>query len=408
MFDRTAENLIQKVHKAWGKMVFLSGPRQAGKTTLAKVYQKKYHTSIYFNWDNYDDQKKLLKDPYFFQNLDRNPAEKPLVVFDEIHKYSRWKNYLKGVYDTYASDFDFLITGSGRLDLFKKGGDSLSGRYIPLKLFPLSVGELLGNCTSQNEFLSSWNDPANEACIKDTAGPFDNLWRFSGFPDPLSKKDIGYYFIWQTERKKALLREDVQYLSHVREISQLEMLTHLLPERVGSPLSINGLKEDLGTAFETIRDWISLLENLYYCFRIYPFFVRLHRTLKKEAKLYLYDWNEVSDEGARFENLVAVHLLKAVETWNEMGGKPCQLFYIRDKEKREVDFVVCQAKKPLFLVEAKMRSLNVSPSLIYYQEKLNIPIAFQVVLDEKILRKSRHNGKIQWVCSAGTFLAKLP
>jgi predicted AAA+ superfamily ATPase len=185
-------------------------------------------------------------------------------------------------------------------------------------------------------------------------------------------------------------------------------LANLLPERVGSPLSINALKEDIGTAFETIRDWVILLENLYYCFRLYPYTGRLGRTLRKEAKLYLYDWNEVEDEGSRFENMIAVHLMKAVEMWNAMGEKACTLFYIRDKEKREVDFVVMEGKVPQFLVEVKMSDLSLSPSLLYYQDKLKMPIAFQVVQTPNTLRKSRERNRLQWICSADSFLASLP
>ncbi len=387
-------------------MIFLSGPRQVGKTTLAQEYRKRYQHSIYFNWDNFDDQKRLLKDPYFFRNMDRSPPEKPLVIFDEIHKYARWKNYLKGVYDTYAKDFDFLVTGSSRLDLLKRGGDSLMGRYIPLKLMPFSVGELEEQLAKRSDFMDTWVDEIKTP--SSYSGAFEKLWQLSGFPDPLSHKDTGYYRIWQEERKKAILREDVQYISHVRELSQLGLLANLLPDRVGSPLSINALKEDIGTAFETVRDWITLLENLYYCFRLYPYTGRLARTLRKETKLYLYDWNEVTDDSFRFENMMAVHLMKAVETWNAMGEKACSLFYIRDKEKREVDFVVMEGKKPLFLVEVKTNNLNLSPSLLYYQEKLNAPVAFQVINTTKILRKSRENKKLQWICSADCFLATLP
>lgn len=414
MLKRSLEDLLVHIHQQWGKMVLLSGPRQVGKTTLAREYQKRYAHSVYFNWDNFDDQKKLLADPYFFRNLDRTPPERPLVIFDEIHKYARWKNYLKGVFDTYGKDFDFLITGSSRLDLLKRGGDSLMGRYLPLKLMPFSVGELRNRMPALSEFLTAWHQESDSLTdsLSGNKGPFEELWNLSGFPDPLNNHDIGFYTRWQTERKQAILREDVQFLSHVRELSQLGLLMNLLPDRVASPLSINALKEDLHCAFETVRDWIALLENLYYCFRIYPFSGKSARTLRKEAKLYLYDWGEVTEEGARFENMIAVHLLKAVEIWNEMGEKPCLLFYIRDKEKREVDFLVMQGKTPLFLVEVKSNDSNLSPSLLYYQEKFKVPVAFQIINmpanDKNILRKSRVNNRLQWLCSAESFLGTLP
>ncbi len=414
MIKRSLEELLIRIHHQWGKMIFLSGPRQVGKTTLAQEYQKRYTHSVYFNWDNFDDQKKLLKDPYFFRNLNRTPPERPLVVFDEIHKYARWKNYLKGVFDTYGKDFDFLVTGSSRLDLLKRGGDSLLGRYLPLKLMPFSVGELRGRLPMLSDFLIPWHQESDSLSdsLSGNRGSFEELWNLSSFPDPLNHHDIGFYMRWQHERKQAILREDVQFVSHVRELSQLGLLMTLLPERVASPLSINALKEDIHCAFETVRDWIALLENLYYCFRIYPYSGKSSRTLRKEAKLYLYDWGEVPEEGARFENMLAVHLLKAVEMWNAMGEKTCSLFYIRDKEKREVDFLVMQGKTPLFLMEAKDGGLNLSASLLHYQEKFKVPIAFQVINvsanGQSVLRKSRVNNHLQWICSAESFLGTLP
>ncbi|MBI1909572.1 MAG: ATP-binding protein [Deltaproteobacteria bacterium] len=404
--QRTLSPLLDKILKKWNKMAFLSGPRQVGKTTLARQYGEQWGPCHYFNWDDLGDQKRLVKDPYFFAREDREGGTPPLLLFDEIHKYARWKNYLKGAFDKYHGEFRFLITGSGRLDLFKKGGDSLLGRYFSLPLFPLTMGEVQG-C------FPNWKETKELLCDlpprKDSSRElYDQLFRFSGFPDPFLKAASDFYTLWFRERKGVLIRQDIRDASPIREISLLEMLSHLIPERVGNPISLNALKEDVGVAFETVRDWVQLLASFYYLFRLTPFTASLKRTLKKEAKVYLYDWVEVTEEGFRFENLVALHLLKAVETWSATGEGSFRLHYLRDREKREVDFVVVRDSRPLLLVECKWSDTNFSPSLLYYQERLKVPVAVQLVHQRGVCRK-REEGKLaRWVVSADHWLQILP
>ncbi len=344
MIKRTALEIIREIIEQDKKMAFVSGPRQVGKTTLAKQYQARFGQGLYLNWDIPTHQKRILTDPLFFEKENRDPEKPFLVVLDEIHKYARWKNFLKGSYDQGQKDFRFLITGSGRLELFKKGGDSLLGRYFSVPLFPLGVGELQGKLTTLKDFKKMLGSPPSASA--EAREGYSHLFRFSGFPEPFSRGTSTFYNRWFAERKTLLLREDIRDASAIREISLLEHLAQLIPDRVGNPLSLNALKVDVGVAFETIRNWVLLLEQFFYLFRLAPFTGRLTRTLKKETKAYLYDWVEIENDGPRFENLVAMHLWKAVGLWKAMGEGDLRLHFLRDKEKREVDFVLSEKGKP--------------------------------------------------------------
>jgi len=406
MINRTAIAIIQEIIERDNKMAFVSGPRQVGKTTLAKHYKEHFGQGLYLNWDNVAHQKRILTDPLFFEKENRDPNKPFLLVFDEIHKYRRWKNYLKGVYDEYRDEFRFLVSGSGRLELFKKGGDSLLGRYFSVPLYPLSLGELEGRLIAFREFTERLEDPPPSS--KEGMERYRSLFQFSGFPEPFVRGTPAFYRRWFSERKTLLIREDIRDATSIREISLVEHLAHLIPERIGSPLSLNSLKEDVGVAFETIRDWLLVLEQFFYLFRIAPFRGRLARALRKESKTYLFDWVEIANEGLRFENLVALHLLKATRLWKATGETQLDLNYIRDKEKREVDFVLSEKGRPLCLIECKASELSLDPSLIYFQKKLDVPHALQVVHQPGVCRKLRTEGFTQWVISADRWLCSLP
>lgn len=383
-------------------MVFVSGPRQVGKSTMVESYLGSHGDGVRFNWDVLTDQKKFAKNPYFFE--EENTTLHNLVWFDEIHKYGRWKNYLKGCFDKYKNDFLFIVTGSGRLDLFKKGGDSLLGRYLTLPLFPFTLAEMERQFTPYIEWKKNLSHDGDRSFSRKN---YETLFNLSGFPDPLFKGEKAYYNLWQQERKTLLIRQDIRDATAIRDLSQLELLSHLLVNRVGSPLSINALREDLGVAFETVRDWIQVLSQFYYLFQIHPQAGSLHRTFRKETKAYLFDWVEIEDPALRFENMVAAHLLKALKTWKSLGEGNLELRYVRDKEKREVDFIVLEQQKPICLVEAKFNDENLSGSLLYYQEKLKVPYAIQLVHKPGIKKKMKKNGKIQWVISADQWLMGL-
>jgi hypothetical protein len=375
------------------KMVFISGPRQVGKTTLAKQIGDQYYQSrhTYFNWDNRQDRQTILSGLM--------PADKQLLIFDEIHKYRNWKVFLKGEYDKNKERFNILVTGSARLDLYKKGGDSLLGRYRGYRLHPLSFNEL---CARLPEV-----QPHKELRFAQTANhqkdTLETLLKFGGFPEIFIKQSERDLRRWQNERVDRLIREDIRDIENIREISSLQVLVELLPEKVGSLFSLNSLKEDLGVTHKTISSWVDIIERFYYHFRIYPYQSTLIKSLRKEPKLYLWDWSEVKDEDSRFENLIAGHLLKFCHFLHDSQGYKARLFFIRDQEHREVDFLVAIDNKPWFCVETKRAHRDIPASLSYFQTKLKIPFCYLVVREPGI---DRLKDKIR-IISAHKFLSGL-
>jgi len=356
------------------KMVFISGPRQVGKTTLAKEIGKKFFSenNVYMNWDNREDRKTILNNIF--------PADKKLFIFDEIHKYKNWKNYLKGEYDKYKDKFHILVTGSARLDVYKKGGDSLLGRYHSYRLHPFSMRELLHEKKKLIPFdeLDFLNDNKN------TKDLFNQLFKFGGFPEIFIKNNERVLRRWHNERVDRLIKEDIRDIENIRDMSALQVLIEILPDKVGSLFSLNSLKEDLAVTHKTVASWVDILEKFYYHFRIYPFQSTLIKTLRKEPKLYLWDWSEVKDEPARLENMVASHLLKFCHFLFDFEGYKAQVYFLRDKEQREVDFLVSIDNKPWFCVEVKNSFKDVPASLKYFKAKLKIPYCYEVIKEGNI------------------------
>jgi hypothetical protein len=362
------------------KMAFVCGPRQVGKTTVARGLLAKADRG-YFNWDVDGHRRAILRDPDGFWATGSNLGEKRTrIVLDEIHKYPRWKRFLKGLFDAHRDSLEVLVTGSGRLDVYQKGGDSLLGRYDLFHLHPFTLGELLaqGNQTvlSPSELGQRIEAPG---VVPGAAEGLDLIERFTGFPEPLFAAQEQRMQRWRRSRRQLVLREDLRDLSRIRDIGLVDQLVALLPERIGSPLSVNALREDLQVAFDTVKGWLATLERLYFLFELRPFSGRLARTLRREGKVYLFDHTEIEDPGARFENVVALHLLKLVDFWNDVGHGDFALWYVRDKEKREVDFLVTDRRKPFLLVEAKLSDSQPSPALRYFAERLSPRWAIQVV-----------------------------
>jgi len=333
------------------KMVFLGGPRQVGKTTFAQSLISGYRDQhpAYMTWDEPEQRRRIL-------NKDWPPSEK-LLVLDEVHKYSRWRNLLKGYYDTQKNLHSFLVTGSARLDHYRKGGDSLLGRYYYYRMHPFSLPEL-GFGTENMKI----------------------LMHFGGFPEPCLKQSDRTLRRWHLQRLERIIRDDLRDLERVKEISLVERLADVLPEKVGAPLSIRNLAHDLEVDFKTAARWIGLLENLYYAYRIPPFGAPKIRAVKKEQKLYLWDWSQVPFDGYRFENLVASHLLKYCHSQEDTEGYRMELRYLRDTDGREVDFVVLKDKKPIFAVECKTGEKQLSPHIPYFMTRTTIPKFYQVHL----------------------------
>ncbi len=351
------------------KMVFICGPRQVGKTTIAKeIGGKFFHEKYaYLNWDNRGDKKIILSGVF--------QAEKKLFIFDEIHKYRNWKNYLKGEHDKYKERFHILVTGSARLDIYRKGGDSLLGRYRSYRLHPLSLGELAGGSEKYVPFAQldfRKQDDNQEKML-------GRLLKFGGFPEVFIKQDEKELRRWHNERIDRLVKEDIRDVENIRDISAMDVLADILPEKVGSLFSLNSLREDLNVTHKTIASWVDILEKFYYHFRIYPFQSTLIKSLRKEPKLYLWDWSEIKDEAVRFENMAATHLLKFCHFLFDAEGYKAQLCFLRDKEQRETDFLVSVEGKPWFCVEVKTSPKDISPHLAYFSKKLKIPFSYQVV-----------------------------
>jgi len=366
--NRYLEPYIKKDLKE--KMVFVGGPRQVGKTTMAKLIgQEAYKNPLYLNWDNRGDRKKIIAD-----KLDR---ESDLYIFDEIHKYKQWKNYIKGEFDKNKEKHNYLITGSARLDLYRRGGDSLMGRYHYYRLHPFSLREAL--VLEPNLEIGK---PLKFVDNAASAGIFQDLLAFGGFPESFIRKNDIATRRFHGERIDRLIKEDIRDLESVRDISALQILAEILPEKVGSLFSLNALREDLTVAHKTISLWVDILERFYYHFRIYPFTSSVFKSLRKEPKMYLWDWSQVEEPAAKLENIVASHLLKTVHFLHDVDGYKAELYFLRDFSGKEVDFLATINKKPWFAVEVKSQDKTVSKNLIYFAAKLNIPCAYQVLGQE--------------------------
>ncbi len=327
------------------KMVFVAGPRQVGKTTLARSIPGARRG--YLNWDVAEDRERILR---------RELPPSKLWVFDELHKYRAWRNYLKGLYDARPSGTRILVTGSARLEVYRFGGDSLQGRYHLLRLHPLSVAELRLR----------------------TAGELGDLLTLGGFPEPYLGGSEVEARRWSREHRTLLIREEVTSLERVQDLGTLELLMLRLPELVGSPLSINAVREDLQVSHKTVASWLRVFERLYAIFRLSPFGAPKIRAVKKEQKHYHLDWSVVPTEAARFENLVACHLLKWVHYQQDTQGRDVELQYFRDTDGREVDFLVVERRLPVLCVECKWADAPVDKGLRYFKIRFPECDAWQI------------------------------
>ncbi|MEN8131563.1 MAG: AAA family ATPase [Pseudomonadota bacterium] len=354
------------------QMAFVSGPRQVGKTTTCRA-----HGNTYIDWDNIDDRESILAGPAKLidhYRLDRLSITLPVIIFDELHKYPRWKQFLKGFFDTYADQLRIIVTGSSRMDVYRRGGDSLMGRYFLYRMHPFSIAETLTQDLPDEKRivrLPKKVSPAN----------FDALWKHGGYPEPFLKRDMRFSRRWQSLRIEQLVREDIRDLTQIQQLDQLELLVKLLAARSAHQLIYGNLANDVRVSIDTTRRWIDVLVSLHLGFLIRPWFKNVSRSLRKEPKWFLRDWASIKDLGDKAETFVACHLLKAVEGWNDMGLGKFELGYLRDKEKREVDFLVARDGKPWFLAEVKQHNESISPSLTYFQKQTSAPFAFQVILD---------------------------
>ncbi len=345
------KNLLADLKK---KMVFISGPRQSGKTTFAKniLKENKMDSGIwYLNWDSGVDREHIIKEEF--------PAGKGYIVLDEIHKYSNWRQVVKGLFDKRGDELKIIVTGSARLDYYRKGGDSLQGRYHFYRLMPFSLNEL---------------PHANQKGLED-------LFRYGGFPEQYFSASETESARWSREYRMRVIQDDLRDLENVSDISKVEQVSVRLPVLVGAPLSINSLREDISVSHQTLSRWIQILENLYMIFRIYPFGQKKIRAVKKEAKHYHLDWNLIEDRGSRFENMMAVHLLKWIYFEQDTKGRDVELRFFRDIDRREVDFVIMEKNKPIKFIECKLKQKIVNPALMYLKKRFSNVEAIQISLE---------------------------
>ncbi|MCG8636806.1 MAG: ATP-binding protein [Desulfobacterales bacterium] len=333
-----SENIQEDLNK---KIILLTGPRQVGKTTLSKMLSNEFD---YFNMDSAEDRLSIQK-----KSWDRS---KPLLIFDELHKVKKWKSWLKGVYDTEGIPPSILVTGSAKLDTYKKVGDSLAGRFFQFRMHPLDLKEI-------QRFL-------NPEKLEDE---LDRLLAFGGFPEPFLNGTQRFYNRWKKSHLDIILKQDLIDLENVQQISQIEMLIQLLKERVGSPVSYSSLARDLQCSDKTVKRWLTILENMYVVFKVPPFHKNIARAIQKAPKFYFYDTGQVmGDSGCRLENAVACALKKEIQFREDCYGESRSLSYLRNKEGREIDFCIISENRPSLMVEVKWNENSLSPNFKIFEK----------------------------------------
>ncbi len=328
------------------------GPRQCGKTTLAKQLYPQFD---YFNYDAAKDRLALKEESW-----DRT---KKLIIFDELHKKKNWKQWLKGIFDTHGIPPEYLVTGSAKLNIHRKAGDSLAGRHFSYRLHPLDLKEIM-----------MFNNTKNQDIL------FQQLWDCSGFPEPFLKGDITYYKRWRRSHLDIILRQDLLDISSVKDIKAIETLLELLKQRIGSTVSYATLARDVESDPKTIKRWLELLENLYIIFRVTPYSKKVARSLLKEPKFYFYDHTYAEDnDGARLENIVACALLKEIHFLEDTQGLKANLHYLRTKDGKEIDFLVNIEKMPPLLIEVKHADNTPSKAFDYFSNQIPLARMIQLV-----------------------------
>jgi predicted AAA+ superfamily ATPase len=405
--ERIYSLLIEKHIEIDNEMLFISGPRQVGKTTTSKKLGLNNKQFTYLNWDNEDHRSIILKGPKAVfeyinnknQLTEQKHKNKQILVLDEIHKRPEWKNYLKGFFDTYGHEINIIVTGSARLDLYKKGGDSLMGRYFHYRMHPMSVAECI-RTNLNNKEISKPKEISDKQ--------YKSLYQFGGFPKPLSKSNPQFSGRWQNLRKQQLIQEDIRDVNIIHDLNKLQILMDFIKQNSSKQITYSNLAKLTRVSVDTIRRWIDALEAFYYCYRIKPWSKNISRSLIKEPKVFLWDWSIVSDTGSKTENFIASHLLKAVNFWTDRGLGNYDLYYIRTTEKKEIDFLVSKNDEPWFLVEVKhSNNSSISPNLIEFQRLSGAKHAFQVVFDLPFVDQDCFSITKPIIVPAKTFLSQL-
>lgn len=399
---RIYEPIIEQHFNDNDQMLFLAGPRQVGKTTITKEMSSKAQSFCYLNFDVEKDRQIILQGEDAILNsvgFHRVQKEKPLLILDEFHKYKHWKNFLKGFYDQYKSKLNIIVTGSAKLNIYQKGGDSLMGRYLLYRIHPLSVSELLKRPLPKIPISSP--KPLE-------SGEFGRLFELGGYPEPFIKNNERFSKQWRQRRRRQLFSEEIRDLRQVQDIPHIEMLANLIREHAGQQMNYSALAKAIRVSVDTVRRWLNILEEFYFSFRVRPWYTNVKRSLVKEPKVYLWDWAEIKDPGARLENFVASHLHKAVHFWTDYGFGEFGLHYLRDKERREVDFLITRDNEPWFMVEVKNSNNNaLNKNLYYFQKEINVQHAFQLVMNLPYVDKNCFDYTEPVIAPLITFLSQL-
>ena len=406
MLDRPLYRHIFKELLKEKRMVFMAGARRVGKTTLGEMIGQGFTNRVYLNWEIPEQRTRLIRSPTFFEELERKDESAPLVMLDEINRHRGWRRYLKGAYDRFQNRYQFLIAGSSRLDDPQRQGDSLSGRYYLLQLWPFTQAELGRANLPPEEFF------ANPLQVRMERYPeLREIWQalseHSGFPEPYLSGRTTAYRRWSSAYAEQLIREDIRDMTGVKAIAELETLYHLLPPQVGRLLSMPALAQGLQVAYNTIRSWLLTLQRFFAVFSLAPWSRDVPRAIREGQKIYLGDVPRVRDPEARFENMVALELCRAVSSWNEMGYGRFNLNFIRTKDQQEVDFILSDDGRPFLLVDARAQDHHPSAALMKFQAALRVP-AVQLVRAAEGYRRVSNDDQSILIAPACQYIAGLP
>jgi len=371
------------------KLALISGPRQCGKTTFARdQLLADRGAGAYRNWDELEFRRQWASNPSGVIPPAAGTGT-AILVLDEIHKDKRWKRTLKGVYDTLETPCDIVVTGSARLNVYRKGSDSLLGRYFHFRLHPFSLRELHDPTPAGPDAFFESLSSRPQRGRKSRRTTLEDLLRFGPFPQPFLEQNERSARVWRRSRHDLIIREDLRDISRIPELARIEMFAAVLPDTVGGPYTYASLGRFLEAATPTVKRWISCLKELYFVFEVKPWSNQIRRSLKKEGKLYLWDYAEVKDEGGRFENLVALHLKKAVDYWNDSGEGDFDLYYLRNKRGQEIDFLIVRDSLPWLPVEAKTSETAPTKNWRTFLPQLPCPLGLQVVNRPEIWRQHK-------------------
>ncbi len=404
MIERTLFHIA--FSEEWGRqMRFITGPRQSGKTTLAKLkLEREKCQPLYYLWDLRSVRNRYKINQLFFTEDNPPSRHKPWVCFDEIHKIPKWKNALKAIFDSVSDDYRFIVTGSAKLDIFKKAGDSLSGRYFTFHLFPLSLAEftrprvlpVLSSKTVQ-DFIQQKLDTKIAA-----AETLANMLEYSGFPEPFLRQSKVFHAKWAEDYTDTVIKEDIGALTRIIDKEHLYDLYQLLPEMIGNPISESSMASHLELSNPTVKNYLKRLEDFYLAFKIHPYSKNIKRSLLKAPKCYLYDWTRVKDLAKRFENYVAAELMAQLHLWMDASEDRYALFYIRNKQKEETDFLILKNKVPWLLIEVKYTDSSIAQHHYKTQVMLGgIPLV-QLCREEGVCKMESKNS---YRISASRFLS---